>query len=219
MPWGGGPVRNQWVPAVAVISSVLLVVVLLGNGCSNNFKSINDTSSSSVIGGGGADNPDIVVIPGTKTAVLVDSNRVLSHLSACVGVAVPSDQTVQMYETKKSSISSTGSANTITAPMMMAIANIAGEVCNDLIEQEIALGRRIFVDVDFTANSLPTSPVLMDSIARLSLSCWQRQPTSTEVSMLMSMLDSVGSTEAQASRKSALMLCTAVLSSLDALLN
>ncbi|MBX9769396.1 MAG: hypothetical protein K2X47_19125, partial [Bdellovibrionales bacterium] len=139
--------RNQWIPTVTVISAGLLVVVMMGNGCSNNFKSINEASNGQM-GETATDNGD-VIIPGTKTAVLVDSNRVLSHLSACVGVSQPSDQTVQMYETKKSSISATGSANTITAPMMMAIANISGEVCNDLINQEIAQGRRIFVNVDF----------------------------------------------------------------------
>lgn len=210
--------RNQWIPAVSVISGGLLVVVMMGNGCSNNFKSINDATIGQT-GSSSGDNTGDVIIPGTKTAVLVDSNRVLSHLSACVGVAQPSDQTVQMYETKKSSISSTGSANTITAPMMMAIANISGEVCNDLINQEIAQGRRIFVNVDFNANSLPNSAVLSDVIARLSLSCWQRQPSSTEYSMLLSMLDSIGATEMLASRKASQMLCTSVLTSLDALLN
>jgi hypothetical protein len=208
--------RNQWISTVTVICGVLLGVVILGNGCSNNYKSINDAPT---VATSAADNSGDVVIPGTKTAVLVDANQVLSHLSACSGVATPSDQTVQMYENKKASISSSGSANTITAPMMMAIANISGEVCNDLINQEIAMGPRIFMNVNFTSNAVPSSSVLNDVIARLSLSCWQRQPTSSELSLLLGMTSSIVASEPMASRKASLMLCTSVLTSLDALLN
>ena len=215
---GGEPVKNQWIRAVTAISAGLLVVVSLGNGCSNNFKSINDAGSGGVDTAGSGQEGDNI-IPGTKTAVLVDSNRVLSHLSTCAGVASPSDITNAVYENKKSSISSSGAANTVTAPMMMAIANISGEVCNDLINQEQASGGRIFTNVDFGANVMPTSPVLTDAITRLSLSCWQRQPSSSEISTLLTMTDSIGATEQQAARKASLMICTAMLTSLDALLN
>ena len=211
---------------VRIISVVLLsgfIVITFGNGCSNEFKGIETPSTDPLTGsapGNTTPAPGFDVIPGTKTVSLVYSNQVLSQLSSCVGVAQPSDATNAMYDQKKGAISVYGTADTVTAPMMMSIISIAGEVCNDLINQEIANGNRIFMNMDLKASSLPSEAVLGDAAARLALSCWQRRETSSERTQMMNMVySSVGASETNASRKAALMLCTSVLSSLDALLN
>ena len=104
--------------------------------------------------------------------------------------------------------------------MMMAITSIAGEVCNDLINQELASGGRIFQGIDLAGNSLPGNSLLSESVTRLSLSCWQRYETDLERQSLIEMINStVSNNETQPARKSALLICTAMLSSLDALLN
>ena len=108
----------------------------------------------------------------------------------------------------------------MTGPAMMAITSIAGEICNDLINQEISVGQRLFTGFDMAASALPNNSQLSDAITRLSLSCWQRNESSGERQALLGLVNSsVGATEVNGSRKAALMICTSMLSSLSALLN
>ncbi len=211
---------------LVVLVAITGVVVVFGNGCGQQFESLDQSSiqgsmSNSGLTGSAPNNPsDIPVIPDVKTVSLVYANQVLNHLSACAGVAKPSDQTIQVYEQKRGAISVYGTANTITSPMMMAVTTVAGEVCNDLINQEIATGGRIFKDMTLTSNARPTTALLGDAVSRLALSCWERLESSSERQRLVAMIEgNIGVNENASARKSALMVCTAMLSSLDALLN
>lgn len=198
------------------------VILSVGNGCSKSFTSSPSTSAgnSNAAGTGGNGDSDIPVIPGARTVSIVYSKQVVDQLASCSGLAAPSAATMTMYEQKKGAISTYGAANTVTAPMMMAVTSIAGEICNDLIGQEVSVGQRLFVGFNMSANVLPNNSQLSDAITRLSLSCWQRNESSGERQALLDLVNSsVGATEANASRKAALMLCTSMLSSLDALLN
>lgn len=201
------------------------VILSVGNGCSQSFNSSPSMGSdmngaSGADGNGASGDSGIPVIPGARTVSIVYSKQVVDQLASCSGLAAPSATTMTMYEQKKGAISTYGTASTVTAPMMMAVTSIAGEVCNDLINQETSMGQRLFVGFNMSANSLPNSSQLSDAITRLSLSCWQRNETSGERQALLDLISaSVNSTEANASRKAALMLCTSMLSSLDALLN
>lgn len=203
----------------ATISMIGSILVFMGNGCSGAFvpKDLSDNSTNT---SNSASSEDDDFIPGAKTASVVYANQVLEHLTGCAGVTTPSTGTLSVYENKKGAISVTGAANTVTSPMMMAITSIAGEVCNDLINQESGATKRIFKNFDMTASRLPADADMKDAVTRLALSCWQRQDDNTERQVLLdSIYNSVGATEAMASRKSALMACTSVLSSLDALKN
>lgn len=200
------------------------VILSVGNGCSKSFTSnpsMSGTSDSTAAGtGGGSGSSDMPVIPGARTVSIVYSKQVVDQLSSCSGLAAPSATTMTMYEQKKGAISTYGAANTVTAPMMMAVTSIAGEICNDLINQEVSVGQRLFVGFNMSANVLPNDTQLADAITRLSLSCWQRNESSGERQALLNLVNSsVGASEANASRKAALMICTSMLSSLDALLN
>ncbi len=200
------------------------VILSVGNGCSKSFStsggstsSSNDSETGSTSTGSGSDIP---VIPGARTVSIVYSKQVVDQLSSCSGLATPSDATLAMYEAKKGAISTYGAANTVTSPMMMAVTSIAGEICNDLINQEIKSGPRLFMGFDMAASALPNNSQLSDSITRMALSCWQRNESSSERQLILDMVNSsVGVTEMNAGRKSALMICTSMLSSLDALLN
>lgn len=204
-------------------------ILSIGNGCSKSLTSAssgagpggsNATGSTGATSDSSNNSSDITVINGAKTVSLAYSKQIVDQLSSCVGVAQPSDATLAMYEQKKGAVSTYGYANTVTSPMMMAVTSIAGEVCNDLINQEVQSGQRLFVGFDMSASSLPNSGQIADSISRMALSCWQRHETSTERSMLVDLVNSsVTTNEAMASRKSALLICTSMLSSLDALLN
>jgi hypothetical protein len=217
--------KQLFLRIAAVIGIFGFVVVFMGNGCAKEFVTWNgnspiDLSSTGLVGSGVSSTTDITVIPDTKSVSMVYSNEVLSHLTACAGVASPSDATLAMYDAKKGAISVYGQANTITSPMMMAVTSIAAEVCNDLINQEIATGPRIFQNIDFNANAMPADTDLGNAITRLALSCWSRPEDSSEHQRIINMVTStVGSSETQAARKSSLMICTSMLSSLDALMN
>lgn len=211
---------------IALLSVLLIVggaTLSIGNGCSQQYSirgatGLNSTASSG--GGAGAPNTDIDVIPGARTVSLVYSKQVLDQLASCTGLAIPSDKTTAMYEQKQGAISTYGYVNTVTSPMMMAVTSIAGEICNDLVDQEASKGPRLFLGYNFSAASLPNSSQLSDTVARIALSCWQRNETANERAVLLDMVTStVGVSEPMAGRKAALMLCTAMLSSLDSLLN
>lgn len=215
------------------MSLLVLIVIIgglvlsIGNGCS---QSLNSASSGVSANNGATDNSgsaqsdsastDIPIINGAKTVSIAYSKQIVDQLSSCVGVAQPSDATLAMYEQKKGAVSTYGYANTVTSPMMMAVTSIAGEVCNDLINQEVKTGARIFSGFDMSSNNLPNVSLISDSISRMALSCWQRRETSVERELVLNMVQSsVVATENLAARKSALLVCTSMLSSLDSLLN
>ncbi len=191
-------------------------LVTLGNGCSGNFKAVDvtgalDSASSAALTSSQGDFP---IIPGAKTVSVVYSKQVLEQMTACTGVQKVSDSTLAMYEQKKGAISVLGSPNTITSPMMMAITSIAGEVCNDLINQENTGTKRIFKNMNFVTNALPATADTKDAISRMALSCWQRLETDSE---RQAILDLVAT--ASTAKSSMLLVCTAMLSSLDSILN
>ncbi|MEN0059950.1 MAG: hypothetical protein AAGB31_14010 [Bdellovibrio sp.] len=205
---------------VVVLGTVL---VTMGNGCSGQFGAFEvlpglaDQGSNSATDTGSLDSE---VIPGAKTVSLVYANQILDQLTSCAGVLSPSDSTVKMFEEKKGAVSTYGTADSVNPAMMMAVISIAGEVCNDLINQEIQSGGRIFKDMNLSGNALPADGVLRGAISRLALSCWNRHEENDEQTAMLDMIyNSIGNSENGAGRKSALMVCTSMLSSLDSLLN
>jgi hypothetical protein len=201
--------------SILIVSSLTGGLVTLGNGCSGNFKSIEsmnviDAASSDALSGS---QPAFPIIPGAKTVSSVYSRQVLDQIVNCAGVKRVSDKTLSMYEQKKGAVSTLGSPETTTSPMMMAVTSIAGEICNDLINQEMT-EPRIFVGINLADSRLPANADAQDAIRRLALSCWQRQETSKELQTVMD-LANAGSN----SRTSMLLACTAMLSSLDSILN
>lgn len=218
---------------IGVAAALTLILVTVGNGCSKRA----DYAASSGSAGTDAQNvfdPDVVnspaaqntdIIPGAKTASVISAKQSLDQLTACAGVRVASDDTIRMHGSKEGSISAYGSFNSVTAPMLTALINLSGEVCDDLIDQEIrevAAGRpaRIFQGFNFAANNnaLPAAGDVTAAIGRLAQSCWQKQETNVERTEIQSMLSSIPA-GAGASRRQALMLCTSMLASLKSVMN
>ena len=204
---------------VAVASSITAVLLTVGNGCSKRADMTTQSSTapggnSTSSSGSGSD-----FIAGVKSVSVVYQKQMLDQLTSCAGVESPSDATLIMYESKKGAISTYGSATSVTPPMMMAVTNIAGEICNDLIAQEKVAGKtRMFVNYGLGSTNVPQGVGLSDAVARLSLSCWQKMPTMAETNAIVDLVSTVAS-GAGAADKSALLVCTSVLSSLYSLLN
>lgn len=206
---------------VATALGLIGLLVTVGNGCSKRGEfqtNMSSTSASSGNNGSSSTPTDPDYIPGAKTVSVVYAKQALDQLTSCAGVIAPSDDTIRMYDAKKSSISAYGDANSVTAPMMMAVANISGEICDDLIDQEVTGTPRIFQGWNLGSTSKPSDVLVGDSISRLALSCWQKNVNETERTAILSLVSSVPSGTG-AARKQALLLCTAMLSSLNSLLN
>lgn len=203
-------------------AGITAVLVTVGNGCSQ--RSSMSSQMSSIAGGtngtsstGGSTTPTFVA--GVKTVSVLYQKQMLDQLTACAGVESPSDATLLMYESKKGAISTYGTASSITAPMMMAVTNIAGEICNDLVNQEKNPAKtRVFVNWTLGGTNPPQGATLSDAVSRLSMACWQKLPSMAETNAIVDLISTVPS-GAGATDKSALLLCTAVLSSLNSLLN
>lgn len=213
--------KRKILAIASVVTTVGSILVFVGNGCSGQFQvSEQASSTNSAVDATANTNSNLVdFIPGTKTVSVVYAQQALDQLSACAGVQTPSDDTQRMYESKKGQISVYGSAETITSPMMMAVISISGELCNDLINQEKKGAPRIFKGWDLNSTSIPANGVVTDSISRLALSCWQRRENSGEQNAVLDAAYSVTNGEPMAAAKTALMICTTMLSSLNSLLN
>lgn len=210
---------------VRVLQTAVVLVcalVVFGNGCAEGgFYPAGSNEQASNLGATCKDPNEIDVIPGAKTASLVGSTQIVHHLSACTGLEVISGDTERVYKDKVGSVSTYGAVNTLTPPMMMAVHSIAGEICNDVIDQEIARGTRIFAGWDLNSASVPSDSQLANAAQNLALSCWQDYELSTEERniVLSAVVESAAANDPKAARNAAIVMCTAMLSSLNALLN
>jgi hypothetical protein len=219
----------------ATVVSLTAILVMVGNGCSKRADYSSMSSSNDALnnqfdndGQGGTNPQSADIIAGAKTASVVYAKQALDQLTSCAGVRVASDDTIRMYNSKEGSISAYGDFNSVTAPMLVALTNISGEVCDDLIDQEIRdeantndNGRvaRIFVGFNMSSTTLPSQSATNDAIARLSQSCWHKQESAQERTQILDLLATVPNGSAMATRRQALLLCTAMLSSLNSLMN
>lgn len=203
--------------AIALSSTVMLVTV--GNGCSkrdafNSLSSVAAPSLNTVSSTG-----EEVIDPTVKMVSVVYAKQMLDQLTSCVGLEKPSDATIRTYQQKGGAVSLYGDAGSVTAPMMMATTSIAAEICNDLVGQEIAKGPHVFLNWNLNtmadATNLPANRDITDAVSRLGLSCWQRAPTNEEMTAMVDLAMYAAPTR----RYSAIMVCTAMLSSLKTLLN
>ncbi len=203
--------------AIALGSTVMLVTV--GNGCSKRdaFNSLSSVAPAlNTVSSSGEE----VIDPTVKMVSVVYAKQMLEQLTSCVGLEKPSDATIRVYQQKSGAVSLYGDAGSVTAPMMMATTSIAAEVCNDLIQQEKRVTPHIFVG--WALNSSAASSVsgvssrdITDAISRLSLACWQKAPTNQETNDILALANF----ESPSRENSALMVCTAILSSLKTILN
>lgn len=170
-------------------------------------------------------NEDIKAIPGQKTVAVVSANRALMNMLNCLGTESPTEgarAAQAVWEEKKGQFSVEGKANTVTPPMLMAQASLAAEVCSDAIRIESALPsseRRLFPMINFGSgpNSVG-SAALGDTIRRLARSCWGRNESDEERSMIVTEARSAFSgTNPATTRLQLLYICSSLLSSTSGL--
>jgi hypothetical protein len=123
------------------------------------------------------------------------------------------------YYKKHSTLSETGSVATLTAPGLMAYASVAGEVCEDLLKNELN-APRMFIGFGFGQSSLPNQGALQDAMRRLALSCWSREEDAEEADIVMSSVNSAfqGANGPTTPHDAALFMCTSMAAALESMM-
>jgi hypothetical protein len=167
------------------------------NNCSPLKSAVSGSGSANDRNGDGfgdnqaeapAGNGDIVPLSDTRTASIVRANRVLDNMVSCLGTGTPGVAAKAAWNEQRAGFSTEGDANSITSTMFVGFETVASEVCNDLVQQERALGanqRRIFNQIDFNAgqNAVGNGQIA-DVTRRIARACWGRNETSEELGMI-----------------------------------
>lgn len=210
-----------------ILNFVILLILGWGNGCGEGllrshrgpFHSLSNDDNNP----GNGENGDIVLVPGSRTISVLHSGQVLKNMQSLAGVEIPSGKTLEVFEKKKTSFSEDGRANSLNAPILLAISSLGGEVCNDLIVQENALDRakrRIFPQIDFALNpEQQDAEGVKDSVRRMARSFWGRNESDEEMEIILSGLDemvSYGTNQPGDTEMAMIYICTSMISSLEA---
>lgn len=158
---------------------------------------------------------------------LLTSHQIFSGMLNVTGQVNAVSTTMRAeYDARTAALADNDNLTNIGAPMQMSLTSLAGEVCNGLIVKESAAGatRRFFNNVDFSANLAGNSKAAFDqSVGMMSKSFWGRAPTSVESGTLddfyADWITSYAGDGATSTRRLYLGVCSAMLSSLDAIIN
>lgn len=182
----------------------------------NALDGISAAGGEFVQGPGGA----MIPVESTKMVAVSYSENILSSLVAMAGTGTATQRTLDAYNRERTKIAESGKAEAVNAPMWIAITNLSGEVCWDLVLAEKALpagSRRIFGQVNFLAGPAGISEAAKnDVIRRLARSAWARNETPEELATIKEGMASVGGTIAADVDRHMLFACTAIMASLDA---
>ena len=201
---------------IGVAAITLLGLVTSFQACSSKFDIPDGQVGVYENGSGG-----MLPVVATGPAKVTDSEKLLPSLVSVVGVGRPSSRTLTAYRNERARVSETGDAESVNAPMWLAVTNVAGEVCWDLIAQEKpipAAQRRIFSLIDFTKGPKEIADAATsDVVRRLARSAWARNETDEERTLIASAVKaSFGSSAAAAETDRAMLFtCTSVLAAMD----
>ncbi len=219
--------NRKTIHKVGILSSLLMVTLYIGHGCSEFKGAVNTLGSNFGLGntGNGGAGAGFVPKPNVQTAALVYNKQLLDSMVTCTGIGTPSVASKEEWNKRQSSFSEYGYATDVTAPMMMAVAAVSGEVCNDLIKIESVLpsnSRRIFNSIDFSAGPAALGNLQVEETAqRIARSCWSRTPAADELQIIREEVTAgtagISVTDAAETKKLALLICTGMLASLSGL--
>lgn len=185
-----------------------------------SFVFLSLTLSYTNCGQMGARGPASVILSlkAEKDVGVIKKSQVLVSFTRCLGLqdSELSAATIAAYRNNISAFSQTGTAGSVTAPMLMASITVAGEVCRDLIDVEGKRTNRIFFPGFNLANGVQGTYVFSQTVHSFATACWGRPGTQTEVDTLAQALRD-SNLYSQKTRSEALFLCTNILASADGL--
>ncbi len=166
----------------------------------------------------------------TKPVTVAYSENLTASLQQLTGVKTLSAETLRTITDTKNGTTESGKADSINAPMMIGLANLAGDMCFDLIKEEKAktdsATRRFFTKIDFGRGPADISSDAQDDvIRRMSRNFWGRNETLAEKALIRSTLaESLKdekpvnfASDQQETENALLLVCASMLSSLDSI--
>lgn len=209
---------------ITILAFSALVIGFQNCGIEGSFSKSGSLTQPSVTPGPtitttGTDEP----AEDTRKVGVNHSQNMLVTMQNQLGVAAISAGTRTTLATQIGKVPEQGTAESVTAPMWIAVTQISGEVCNDLVVQETPVApdsHRIFRGVNFQVNGAITDVQKADVVRRLARSVWSRNETADEKKDLIDALNAnfpqaAGTTGAQ-KQVAMIFLCTAMTASLDA---
>lgn len=177
---------------------------------------------------GNSPNTPLNIHEDTKPVTVAYSENILMSMQSQTGLQTVTARTITANTSAKAKISEDGKADSVNAPMWMAVTNLAGEVCFDLVTDEkakTATARRFFTSVDFTRAPASLSvDGKSDLVRRMARNFWGRNETLAEKTLILQSLDAAiadarrnGANDAAEMEDTLIYTCTAMLSSLDAI--
>lgn len=158
---------------------------------------------------------------------LLSAEQVLKSFSSITGT--PISNTIQSeYNTRGTILSEGYDLKLVTAPMLIAVANLGSQFCLDTISREVGLSaanRKFFSSINFSRGPFEiTQEQLEQSIKSMSLHFWSREPRDYElqvikegVSEFLSLIEEDQRNSNTQTRNTLLFTCTAMISAFDTL--
>jgi hypothetical protein len=159
---------------------------------------------------------------------LLSAEQTLSSMLKVTNVTAAPAAVTTEYNSRYGALAAGNDLSMANAPLMLSSTSLAGEVCNTLVTQEKALAaasRSFFGGVNFAAGISSIDETAMStSIRGMARSFWGRNENAEEYEMLKQYkldfteaLAANARTQAASSANVMTALCSAMLSSLDAI--
>jgi hypothetical protein len=213
------------------LTSALMIVAfsaIVGVNCSG-FSPLG-------IGGNDGNNSSSSAADEDFGVSLLTSEQILKSMLSATGTESSSQPTAaddlitSTYNQRSGSFPSSQSLSQATGPMLISVANVASAVCKKAVENDAGISegsrdnRLFFRTVDFSAGiTTANESGMVDAFDLIARNSWRRQSTAQEKDMIANFVTEFkagddGSQSAQAETKLlAISVCTAVLTSIDAL--
>ncbi|MBK7890340.1 MAG: hypothetical protein IPJ84_05665 [Bdellovibrionales bacterium] len=203
---------------------VALVLMVGFQNCSPGVVQSTKVASTGVSGPSSLD-----LESDTKPVTVTYSENLVVSMQQLTGVETLSARAKTAATNALPKISETGKADTVNAPMWIAVTNLGAEICLDLITAEkavtVADNRRFFNKIDFAQGATAITDAAKDDlIRRMARNFWGRNESVAEKTLLKSTLDAAMTEPAAANQSvtaetenALLFTCAAMLSSLDAI--
>ncbi len=213
----------------ALSLAMLSMTMLYGFNCSRSFvvedfKS-NSTGDEGVQSQLDSSKPDFGVSLLTAEQILKTMISV-SGIETATDPENPLDRNItNMFSERSGAFPSNRDIDGITGPMMVAVVNLAGTVCDKVVAMEMAKTpaseRRFFSAIDFSSTAAVSSDQLNDVSARMARAFWSREIKPDEQSSisneLLGSVSGVPGFSGTEKRNLAVAVCASMISSVDAL--
>ncbi|HVK61602.1 MAG TPA: hypothetical protein VM432_08635 [Bdellovibrionales bacterium] len=218
-------ITKEKVVRLAITGSVLAVSVVLGFNCAPfaGRQAPSEMASESPLG----------IEPQLSVALMSSEQILKAMISATgtesLGAPTADDELISStYTLRSGSLPSENSLKLATGPMLISVTNLASAVCNKAVNRDVATAeaqrasRLFFKEIDFSKGlSGQSSDSVTPAFERLARNAWRRDASNAEVDAIIEFAqefsDGANANDPQQTRLMAVSICTAVLSSIDAL--